>query len=116
MSSLAGALEEPVRYNHSYPSAPSSRTHERDFDMETSGNEPEVKEEPNSFLGQAVVNRDGGDEAMDDLFGQEAEVDESKHVKSETCAFKLPRNTVPCVHTTRIQKPCRYTCRIRVRF
>lgn len=116
MSSLAGALEEPVRYNHSYPSALSSRTHEQDVDMETSGNEPEVKEEPNSFLGRAMTHRDGGDEVMDDLFGQEAEVDESKPVKSETCALMLPHNTIPCAHTTRIQKPCRHTCRIGVRF
>lgn len=86
MSSLAGALEEPVRYNRSYPSALSSVTHDQDVDMENSGNEPEVKEEPNPILGQAVVHRDGGDEAMDDLFGQEAEGDESKQVKSETCA------------------------------
>ncbi|KAG8220888.1 Leo1-like protein-domain-containing protein [Butyriboletus roseoflavus] len=87
MSSLAGALEEPVRYNHSYPS---SRTHEQDVDMETSGKEPEVKEEPDSFPGQAVVNRDGVDEPMDDLFGQEAELDESKHVKSETSLAATP--------------------------
>lgn len=87
MSSLAGALEEPVRYNRSYPSALSSVARDQDVDMETSGNEPEVKEEPSPTPGQAVVHRDGGDEPMDDLFGQEAEGDESKRVKSETCVF-----------------------------
>ena len=90
MSSLAGALEEPVRYNHSYSSALSSATHDQDVDMET----PEVKEEPNPIPAQAVLHRDGGDEAMDDLFGQEAEVDEPRQVKSETCAPMSPRNTI----------------------
>jgi hypothetical protein len=91
MSSLAGALEEPVRYNHSYSSALSSATHDQDVDMEM----PEVKEEPNPIPAQVVIHRDGGDEAMDDLFGQEAEVDEPRQVKSETCAFVPPRNTIP---------------------
>ena len=96
MSSLAGALEEPVRYNHSYSSALSSVTHDQDIDMET----PEVKEEPNPIAVQAVMHRDGGDEAMDDLFGQEAEVDEPRQVKSETCAFVSPRNTIaPCSYS-----------------
>ncbi|KAH0836604.1 Leo1-like protein-domain-containing protein [Lanmaoa asiatica] len=90
MSSLAGALEEPARYNHSYPAAVSSRTHEQDVDMETSGNGLEVKVEPNSTPGQAMIHRDGGDEVMDDLFGQEAEVDESKQVKSETSLTATP--------------------------
>lgn len=83
MSSLAGALEEPVRYNHSY-SALSSIAHEQDVDMET----PDVKEEPNVV--PVGMHRDGGDEPMDDLFGQEAEVDEPRQVKSETCAFMPP--------------------------
>lgn len=104
MSSLAGALEEPVRYSRSYPSTLSSLTRDQDTDMETSGNEPEVKEEPNPIiLGQAVMHREGGDEVMDDLFGQEAEGDESKQVKSETCAFMSSRNTIPCAYSTRIQ-------------
>jgi len=107
MSSLAGALEEPVRYNHSYSSALSS-AHDHDADMKM-----EVKEEPNPVLEQAAMHRDGhggGDEPMDDLFGQEAEMDEPRQVKSETCVFMLPRNTIPCAHTLRIQEPCRYTC------
>lgn len=103
MSSLAGALEEPVHYNHNYTSALSSVTHEEDVDMETFENELEVKTEPNPIWEQAVVHRDGGDEAMDDLFGQEAEVDESlRQVKSETYVF-ITTNTIPGAHTTRIQ-------------
>ncbi|KAG6381555.1 Leo1-like protein-domain-containing protein [Boletus reticuloceps] len=85
MSSLAGALEEPVRYNHTYPSTLSSVAHDRDVDMET----PEVKEEPNLILEQAVVPV-GGDEHMDDLFGQEAEMDEPRQVKSETSLAATP--------------------------
>jgi RNA polymerase-associated protein LEO1 len=109
MSSLAGALEEPVRYNHSYSSALSSVAHDQDVDMET----PEVKKEPNAIPGQAGMHRDGGDEPMDDLFGQDAEVDEPRQVKSETCVFMSPHNNC-YTHTTRIQKPCCYTCGIRV--
>lgn len=111
MSSLAGALEEPVRYNHSYSSALSSATHDQEADVEM----PEVKVEPNPVLEQAAMHRGGGDEPMDDLFGQEAETDEPRQVKSETCVLMLPRNTSPCAHTLRIQEPCRYTCSIRVR-
>lgn len=83
MSSLAGALDEPVRYNHHSFSALSAVAHEHDVDMET----PEIKEEPHLITGQAVMHRDGEDEAMDDLFGQEVEVDEPRQVKSETCVF-----------------------------
>ncbi|KAF8449095.1 Leo1-like protein-domain-containing protein [Boletus edulis BED1] len=85
MSSLAGALEETVRYNHTYPSTLSPVAHDRDVDMET----PEVKEEPNLILEQAVVPV-GGDEHMDDLFGQEAEMDEARQVKSETSLAATP--------------------------
>lgn len=84
MSSLAGALEEPVRYNRSYPAALPSVA--QDVDVKMSVDDPEVKEEQNAVLEQAVLHRDGGDEAMDDLFGQEAEAEESKQARSETCA------------------------------
>ncbi|KAG9312926.1 Leo1-like protein-domain-containing protein [Chiua virens] len=90
MSSLAGALEEPVRYNRSYPQTFSTIALDQDVDMETSGNDPEVKDEPNPSPPHTVTHRDGGDEAMDDLFGQEAEVDESKQVKSETSLAATP--------------------------
>ena len=111
MSSLAGALEEPIRYHHSYSSALSFVAHDQDVDMET----PEVKEEPDLIQGQVVVRQDGEDEPMDDLFGQE-EMDEPRQVKSETCGSIFPRNMTPGAHTItlRMQEPCGNTCRIWV--
>ncbi|KAF9221387.1 hypothetical protein BS17DRAFT_785306 [Gyrodon lividus] len=86
MSSLAGALEEPVRHNYSYSAHPAV-TPDQDVDMVSQNNEPEVKEEHTSGEGFAVAHNDGRDEGMEDLFGNPAEVKVSKpdgDVKSES--------------------------------
>jgi hypothetical protein len=88
MSSLAGALEEPVRHNYSYSSAHPAVIPDQDVQMEPKNNEPEVKEEHThtSMGGLAVAHLDDGDEEMEDLFGLDADVEASKpdrDVKSE---------------------------------
>ncbi|KIJ20812.1 hypothetical protein PAXINDRAFT_95809 [Paxillus involutus ATCC 200175] len=95
MSSLAGALEEPVRHNYSYSSAHPAVIPDQDVQMEPKNNEPEVKEEHThtSMGGLAVAHLDDGDEEMEDLFGLDADVEASKpdrDVKSESTPTATP--------------------------
>ncbi|KIL00749.1 hypothetical protein PAXRUDRAFT_821332 [Paxillus rubicundulus Ve08.2h10] len=95
MSSLAGALEEPVRHNHSYSSAHPVATQDQDVEMEHKSAEPEVKEEhTHTPMGElAVAHLDDGDEEMEDLFGIGADVEAQKpdrDVKSESTTTATP--------------------------
>ncbi|KAH7890708.1 Leo1-like protein-domain-containing protein [Phlebopus sp. FC_14] len=92
MSSLAGALDQPVRntydYASTYPAA-----HDLDVDMLPPDNEDEVKfahtlkEEP------ATTHTAGGDEGMEDLFGQDAEVEEAKPDAGDAKSESIPTTT-----------------------
>ncbi|KIJ62028.1 hypothetical protein HYDPIDRAFT_95225 [Hydnomerulius pinastri MD-312] len=93
MSSLAGALEQPPRHSYAYSSAYPGATQDEDVDMDPPNHQPDVKEEDTSKEVMGATHIDGGDEGMEDLFGNEAEVEEIKpdgDVKSESAATATP--------------------------
>lgn len=98
MSSLAGALDQPVRHNYGYGSLYSAATQDQDVDMEPPNDEPEVKEGHTSKEDLGTHRIDGGDAGMEDLFGNDAEVEEAKdddaEVKSDMYGSLLQKSVV----------------------
>ncbi|KAG6330979.1 hypothetical protein ID866_8109 [Astraeus odoratus] len=92
MSSLAGALGQPVHHDNVYGSTYGFSANTAD-DVDMDPPVPENADTPASPKDEESESHVGGGEGMDDLFGNEAEVEDTRHdpdIKSESVPTATP--------------------------